>query len=176
MAALVMCLAAGCGSGEDPNSGMVTVSLSENVALSSPTVLAVDVSIKNVSVNPVYGVVFDLDFDSSVIAWSGSVSSSCSGAPSGCAIGSFLETTTVNGVLYDVALQKGALNKLVIGATQTGNDPGVLGNGPVVTLFFNFVGAPGAMGPLNFSNRSLRDPVLANIPEVVWKNATVTVP
>ena len=157
----------------DGITGDSSVILSQNLSQSSADVLAFDIVVHSVTSDPVYGAAFDLDFDSSVIAWNGTGSSNCAGVATGCMVGSFLEQTSVNGVLYNVALQQGTTNTLVIGVTQSSNDPGAAGSGTLLTLLFKRVAAGST--PLAFSNNAVRSPPPSSseILGITWIGVTV---
>ena len=180
-----LCLSCGGGGSSDPSgttwtvtpdsiAGVSSIVLYKNLSQSSADVLAVDVAVHSVMAASVYGAALDLGFDSSVIVWNGSGVSSCTGSAAGCMTGNFLEQTSLNGVLYDVTLQQGTTNKLIIGVAQTGNDPGATGSGTLVTLFFNRVAA--GTTPLEFSDNALRNPPpsSSDISGINWFGATVT--
>jgi hypothetical protein len=133
------------------------------------------VIVTEVTSDPVYGAAFDIVFDPSVIAWAGNGVSSCGAGSPGCRTGDFLEATSLNGLLYNVARQEGTTNVVVVGITQTGSDPGVTGSGTLVTLMFRRVA--GGTSDLTFSNNALRSaPLLSQITGMTWIGGTVTLP
>lgn len=130
-----------------------TVYMSQNSALSSGNILAIDIKSNNIS--NAYGMAFDVDFDSSKITFDS------------YAAGSYLESggDTVN---YFVSPQTG---KLVVGISRlTGV---VSGSGTIVTL--KFKSAMSGTSSIGFSNNEVRDANNQAVPGVSWSGGTASV-
>ncbi len=100
------------------------VDITHNPNQSIGTQLAVDIRVIQVQNDKVFGAAFDLAFDPTIIRF-------VELRP-----GSFLESTSKNGVTYNASVQEGTVNDLVIGISQTGDDPGATGSGVLATVVF----------------------------------------
>ena len=136
LAGLTLILLSGCG-GDPGTTGLMgeyiprvhqTVSnhvdISHNPNQSIGTQLALDIRVIQVQNDKVFGAAFDLAFDPTIIRFVE------------LRRGGFLESTSKNGVTYNASVQEGTVNDLVIGISQTGDDPGVTGSGILATVVF----------------------------------------
>lgn len=100
------------------------VDITHNPNQSIGTQLALDIRVIQVQNDRVFGAALDLAFDPGIIRFVES-------RP-----GDFLESTSRNGVRYNAVIQDNAPNDLVIGISQTGDDPGATGSGILTTVVF----------------------------------------
>lgn len=128
------------------NPGDKSVSMRQNNAASTVDTIALDVVANNVTPGKVFGVVFDLGFDSNQVEFVEYTK------------GQFLETTS-NQVAYLVEPQQNDPRVLVVGISQLAPDPGADGSGVsgvIVTLYFKALNLGDAV--LTFKNLNLIDP------------------
>ena len=103
------------------------------------------------------GAAFDVGFDPSAVNFIGFDA------------GTFYESNgTVN---YQVALQGGSNNRLVVGITQQAG-PGATGSGKLMELQFKVLAI--GSSTLTFTNNNLTDPIGNLIPNVDWSGGTLT--
>ncbi len=136
-----------------------------NVGYSIGTRIAIDIKIVDINV-PVYAAAFDLTYDPTIIRFIELLP------------GGFLEGTSSQGVSYTTAITQettpeGPVTVLVVSVSQTGNDPGSVGTGVLVTPVFELL-KPGCTNlkfvwiDRNGVERSqLLTPVAANSPDLV---------
>ena len=130
------------------NPGDKSVSMRQNNAASTVDTIALDVVANNVTPGKVFGVVFDLGFDSNQVEFVEYTK------------GQFLETTSTQQVAYLVEPQQSDPTVLVGGISQLAPDPGVGGSGVIVTLYFKARKLGDAV--LTFKDLKLIDP--SNLP------------
>jgi hypothetical protein len=139
------------------------VNMAHNPDQTGGTLIAVDITVLTPNDKPVYDAIFDLKFNPDIIKFVKFER------------GSFLESTSKNGVDYFITVLEGTTNTLVAHISQTADDPGKAGNGVLGTLVFEIL-SPGC-GFLSFvtSNSVLRTPDAAPIINVKWSGGTITV-
>ena len=163
-----------CGGGTDGNSGQFPQTAilasftpdvdnppSNHISISQDTVqdnlLTLRIMATSLSV-AASGAAFDLEFDSNLVNFVG------------YSPGIFYEGNS--SVVYQVALQKGSDNKLVVGITQQAG-PGNTGSGALIELQFKAVGI--GSSSLTFSNNNLTGPVTGEvIPGLTWSGGIVS--
>lgn len=143
---MVFACGGGGGGGTGPNPvitfapdsaspGDNSVYMAQNLSLSSGDVLAIDVKANNISGN-VYGVAFDVLFDSSKTTYNGYT------------LGSFLESGGYSAV-YQPSESSG---RLVMGISRQGLVNGTSGSGTIVTLKLRVTGSSAVAFDTNRSN------------------------
>lgn len=138
--------------------GDKTVNMVQNSNISNGDTLAINVTVNNLS--NVYGIGFDIDFDSSKLSYDGYVS------------GNYLEKggNTVN---YIITTQSGNSGKLIAGISRLGSVGGISGSGMMVTLKFKVVSAGSTS--LTFSNNVVMDSSNQSIPGITWNSGLATI-
>jgi Purple acid Phosphatase, N-terminal domain/Dockerin type I domain len=145
---------------EENQSAANSVRLSMN-ASSNATLLALDVIATQVS--NVYAAAFDLDFNSSVLRWAGTVV----GDANGYAPGTFFGALGIYDIGYETDENGTANNdKLVAGAISQNNP--VSGSGTIMTVKFLIIGGTAAV---TFSNNNLILTNMSFIPST-WLGGT----
>ncbi|MFC1852989.1 cohesin domain-containing protein [candidate division CSSED10-310 bacterium] len=114
-----------------------------------------------ITVDRIYGLAFDLDFDPHIIRFIELEK------------GSFLEDKDKVIVNYLSALQSDNNAKLVLGISQQGNMAGVTGQGIIARFKFEAVAAGTSI--LQFSNNSAKNPSLETISGITWHGGSVRV-